>query len=110
MTLERAPDLPPLTADEIAQIAAAVYSLMQQNAPLDPELRLYTTEQAAELLGKTAWWVKDQARKGAIPVTRVGRSIHMSAAQIRETRAANEVDPGTRRRPSRAPKRRPNAA
>lgn len=108
MTLERAPDLPPLSDDQLAKVAAMVFALMQGNTPLDPELRLYTAEQAAELLGRSKWWVEEQTRKGTIPFTRVGKFARFSAAQIREIRAANEVDPNTRRR-ARASKQRPAA-
>lgn len=34
--------------------------------------RLYTPEQVADALGVSAWWVREQARKGAITGTRVG--------------------------------------
>jgi hypothetical protein len=105
-----APDPPALSSDQISQIAAIVYTLMRDQAPVDPELRLYDAEQSGDLLGKTAWWVKDQARRGLIPCTRVGRSVHMSAAQIREVRARGEVDPATRRRTGRVPKPRTQAA
>lgn len=110
MTLDRAPDPPALSEQQLATVAAMVYALMKGNTPIDPELRLYTDEQAAELLGRSLWWVKDQIRHGKIPFTRVGRFARFSAAQIREIRAANEVTPGPRRRPGRASKSRPNAA
>lgn len=110
MTLDRAPDPPALNDDQLAAVAAMVYALMQGNTPLDPELRLYTDEQAAELLGRSTWWVKEQVRKNAIPFTRVGRFARFSADQIREIRASSEVTPVSRRRPSRATKSRPKAA
>lgn len=110
MTTERAPDPPALSIEQITQIAAVVYALIQGNTPIDPELRLYNAKQSAELLGKSEWWIQDQARKGLIPCTRVGRTVHLSAAQIREIRARGEVDPATRRRPGRAPKRQATAA
>lgn len=102
MSTHPASDPPALSSDQLSQIAAIVYMLMREDAPVDPELRLYDAKQAGDLLGKTEWWVKEQARRGLIPVTRVGRSVRMSAAQIREVRARGEVDPATRRRPSRA--------
>jgi excisionase family DNA binding protein len=106
MTLERAPDTPaPLTNEDLAKVAAMVFALMQGGTPIDPDLRLYTAAQAAELLGRSKWWVEEQTRKGTIPFTRVGKFARFSAAQIREIRAANEVDPGTRRRRPRAVKK-----
>ncbi|MFC8008880.1 helix-turn-helix domain-containing protein [Streptomyces cinereoruber] len=52
--------------------------------------RLHRPEEVAEALGLSAWWVKDQARKGLIPATRVGGSWRFTAAQYQQIVTAAE--------------------
>ncbi|WP_254647760.1 helix-turn-helix domain-containing protein [Streptomyces sp. GbtcB6] len=47
-----------------------------------PLLRLYRPEEIAEALGCSAWWVKDRARRGLIPHTRVGRAYRFTAEHL----------------------------
>ncbi|WP_435272050.1 helix-turn-helix domain-containing protein [Streptomyces parvulus] len=49
-----------------------------------PLPRLYRPEEIAEALGCSAWWVKDRARRGLIPHTRVGRAYRFTAAHLAE--------------------------
>ncbi|MEU9606316.1 helix-turn-helix domain-containing protein [Streptomyces sp. NPDC048057] len=49
-----------------------------------PLSRLYRPEEIAEALGCSAWWVKDRARRGVIPHTRVGRAYRFTAAHLAE--------------------------
>jgi hypothetical protein len=57
------------------------------------ELRCFTPEQAAEILGKTENWVADQIRARRIPFTYVGRTPRLTAAHIRQIQAQGEVLP-----------------
>jgi hypothetical protein len=91
------PDPPPLTAEQVAQIAAHAAVAAVKHMQADNELKLYTTEEAGVLLGKGQWWVEDQIRQGLIPYTRVGRTPMLSADHIRAIHAQGEVDPATRR-------------
>ncbi|WP_406091484.1 helix-turn-helix domain-containing protein [Kitasatospora purpeofusca] len=45
---------------------------------------LFYPADVAQVLGKSAWWVKDQARKGLIPFTKPGRAYRFTAEQIAE--------------------------
>ncbi|MFF2662453.1 helix-turn-helix domain-containing protein [Kitasatospora sp. NPDC058032] len=45
---------------------------------------LFEPSDVARVLGKSAWWVKDQARKGLIPFTRPGRAYRFTAEQVAE--------------------------
>lgn len=103
-------DPPQITPEQLAEIAAAVAAILRQAAPpaVENELRLYTAEEAAPLVGKSAIWLKRQARSGAIPHCRVGRAYMFRAAHIRQLQDLNEVDPKTRR-PRRATAKRPAA-
>ncbi|MBW1597936.1 helix-turn-helix domain-containing protein [Streptomyces sp. JJ38] len=46
--------------------------------------RLYRPEEIAEVLGCSAWWVKDRARRRLIPHTRVGRAYRFTADHLAE--------------------------
>ncbi|WP_316739081.1 helix-turn-helix domain-containing protein [Streptomyces sp. MK7] len=46
--------------------------------------RLYRPEEIAEMLGCSAWWVKDRARRRLIPHTRVGRAYRFTADHLAE--------------------------
>lgn len=63
--------------------------------PMDPELRLYTPVQAAELLQVTENWVVERVKARRIPCTFVGRFPRFGARHIRAIQAAGEVDPAT---------------
>ncbi|WP_078610940.1 MULTISPECIES: helix-turn-helix domain-containing protein [Streptomyces] len=70
-----------------------------------PLPRLYRPEEIAEALGCSAWWVKDRARRGLIPHTRVGRAYRFTAAHLAEIVRLHEERPkrsGTGTSPSRA--------
>lgn len=60
----------------------------------EPSLpRLYRPEEIAEALGCSAWWVKDRARRGLIPHTRVGRAYRFTAAHLAEIVRLHEEHP-----------------
>ncbi|OLZ72833.1 DNA-binding protein [Streptomyces sp. IMTB 2501] len=55
--------------------------------------RLYRPEEIAEALGCSAWWVKDRARRGLIPHTRIGRAYRFTAEHLAETIRLHEERP-----------------
>ncbi|MFE3860643.1 helix-turn-helix domain-containing protein [Streptomyces goshikiensis] len=50
----------------------------------DPLPHLYYPADVASALGKSEWWVKEQARKGRIPYTKPGRAYRFTAEQVAE--------------------------
>ncbi|MFC9847902.1 helix-turn-helix domain-containing protein [Streptomyces sp. NPDC060223] len=58
-----------------------------------PLPRLYRPDEIAEALGCSAWWVKDRARRGLIPHTRVGRAYRFTAAHLAEIVRLHEERP-----------------
>jgi hypothetical protein len=69
------------------------------------DIRLYTPEETAELFpGVTAYWLNQQARKGRIPCTPLGRRRFFSAANIRTIIAGFSVEP-TADAPRRLPRK-----
>ncbi|MEV5873486.1 helix-turn-helix domain-containing protein [Streptomyces sp. NPDC052101] len=61
--------------------------------------RLYLPEEVAAVLGCSAWWVKDRARRRLIPFTRVGRAYRFSSDHLAEIVRMHEE------RPARNPQR-----
>ncbi|MFF6807398.1 helix-turn-helix domain-containing protein [Streptomyces sp. NPDC012616] len=61
--------------------------------------RLYLPEEVAAVLGCSAWWVKDRARRRLIPFTRVGRAYRFSDDHLAEIIRMHEE------RPARNPQR-----
>ncbi|WDT88555.1 helix-turn-helix domain-containing protein [Streptomyces sp. SCSIO-PteL053] len=62
----------------------------ESGAPLP---RLHRPEEVAEVLGCSAWWVKDRARRGLIPHTRVGRAYRFTGAHLAEIVCLHEERP-----------------
>ncbi|MFJ3861023.1 DNA-binding protein [Streptomyces sp. NPDC090085] len=50
----------------------------------DPLPHLYYPADVANALGKSEWWVKEQARKDRIPYTKPGRAYRFTAEQFAE--------------------------
>ncbi|ARF62587.1 MULTISPECIES: helix-turn-helix domain-containing protein [Streptomyces] len=74
--------------------------------------RLYVPEEVAAVLGCSAWWVKDRARRRLIPFTRVGRAYRFSDEHLAEIIRMHEERPArTPQRPGviAAPTRKPRA-
>ncbi|MFI6085427.1 helix-turn-helix domain-containing protein [Streptomyces sp. NPDC051217] len=46
--------------------------------------RLHRPEEVAAVLGCSAWWVKDRARRRLIPFTRVGRAYRFTGEHLAE--------------------------
>ncbi|MFF4605865.1 helix-turn-helix domain-containing protein [Streptomyces sp. NPDC001339] len=57
--------------------------------------RLYLPEEVAEVLGCSAWWVKDRARRRLIPFTRVGRAYRFTGDHLAEIIRMYEARPAT---------------
>ncbi|WP_223185537.1 helix-turn-helix domain-containing protein [Streptomyces sp. CBMA152] len=55
--------------------------------------RLYVPEEVAAVLGCSAWWVKDRARRRLIPFTRVGRAYRFSDVHLAEIIRMHEERP-----------------
>lgn len=58
-----------------------------------PVPRLYRPEEIADILGCSAWWVQDRARRRLIPFTRVGRAYRFTADHLAEIIRLNEERP-----------------
>lgn len=87
----------PVDAGVLERLTAALEALA-----IDPELRLYTPGQAAELLGKTENWVIEAIQSRRIPFTYVGKSPRLTATHIREIAAYGEVRPNKYTNPQAA--------
>ncbi|WP_431987806.1 helix-turn-helix domain-containing protein [Streptomyces parvulus] len=69
-------------------------------SPPDSALpRLYLPEEVAEVLGCSAWWVKDRARRRLIPFTRVGRAYRFSGEHLAEIVRMHEERPARNPQP-----------
>ncbi|MFF1687126.1 MULTISPECIES: helix-turn-helix domain-containing protein [unclassified Streptomyces] len=55
--------------------------------------RLYVPEEVAAVLGCSAWWVKDRARRRLIPFTRVGRAYRFTGDHLAEIIRMYEARP-----------------
>ncbi|NGO73235.1 helix-turn-helix domain-containing protein [Streptomyces boncukensis] len=65
--------------------------------------RLYRPEEIAEILGCSAWWVKDRARRRLIPFTRVGRSYRFTGDHLAEIIRMHEDRPAAPRQQADPP-------
>ena len=57
---------------------------------------LYHPADVAKALGKSEWWVKEQARNQRIPYTRPGRAYRFTAEQFAEIIRFYETRPSSR--------------
>ncbi|WP_257137279.1 helix-turn-helix domain-containing protein [Streptomyces sp. st115] len=98
----------------------AITPASEPTSPAEAGLpRLYVPEEVAAVLGCSAWWVKDRARRRLIPFTRVGRAYRFSDEHLaeiirmhEERPAVNTQRPGVAAAPMRKPPtwHRPGAA
>ncbi|MFD5446695.1 helix-turn-helix domain-containing protein [Streptomyces sp. NPDC127100] len=70
--------------------------------------RLYLPEEVAAVLGCSAWWVKDRARRRLIPFTRVGRAYRFTGEHLAEIIRMHEARPASPQHPT-APAPAPKA-
>jgi excisionase family DNA binding protein len=91
---------PPNLLGLLREIAGAVKAIAAalSTPQIDPEIRCYTAEQAADALGVSKWWVLERMDDEAIPFTRIGKHRRIQAKHLRAIAAANEVDPSRRGR------------
>ena len=87
-----APELTALLADLLREALAQVVATV---TPPDPELKLYTPAEVAELLGVTENWVSERVNARSIHCTFVGRFPRFTAQHIRDIATAGEIDPAT---------------
>ncbi|MDT0270624.1 hypothetical protein RM844_30560 [Streptomyces sp. DSM 44915] len=91
-TLVDPAEAPPGLTDLIARLAAGVEALAGvSGAAL--ELKFFTPEEAAPILGKTPNWVIEACQNGRIPCTYVGKSPRLTARHLRLIAEANERTP-----------------
>jgi hypothetical protein len=81
------------------RVAETVEQMAAQQAAAELELRCFTPEQAAAILGKTKNWVVENIQAGRIPCTYVGKSPRMTAAHIRWVQANGERVPNKYAKP-----------
>lgn len=77
----------------IERLASAVERLATAQTAAELELKCFTPEEAAAVLGKTPNWVTEAITARRIPFTYVGRSPRLTAAHIRWVQAQGEVLP-----------------
>ncbi|MFD3561919.1 helix-turn-helix domain-containing protein [Streptomyces sp. NPDC058686] len=65
--------------------------------------RLYVPEEVAAVLGCSAWWVKDRARRRLIPFARVGRAYRFSGEHLAEIIRMHETRPALPQQRAAAP-------
>lgn len=79
---------------------AIPHSHVQPPHPDTAPLRLYLPEDVAAVLGCSAWWVKDRARRRLIPYTRVGRSYRFTGEHLAEIIRMHEARPAVPQQPT----------
>ncbi|MFR9796568.1 helix-turn-helix domain-containing protein [Streptomyces sp. MS06] len=92
------PDRP--TEAAILRLAEAIEQFTAMQTAADLELRCFTPEQAAEILGKNTNWVLEACRDGRIPRTYVGKSPRLTAAHIRWVQSQGERLPNKYAKPA----------
>ena len=83
----------------LTELTAAIERLASFPSAAELELKLFTPEEAAPLIGKDPYWIRDACRDGRIPHTRVGKSPRLSAAHIRWIQQQGEVLPNKYSKP-----------
>jgi hypothetical protein len=77
----------------LTELAAAVERLAAAPTAAELELKCFTPEEAAAILGKTTNWVVEAIQDNRVPHTYVGKSPRMTAAHIRWVQAQGERMP-----------------
>ncbi|MFI9174863.1 helix-turn-helix domain-containing protein [Streptomyces lincolnensis] len=86
-------------AELILRLTTVLEQISVMQAAADLELRCFTPGEAAAILGKTEYWIRDACRDGRIPHTYVGKSPRLTAAHIRWVQAQGERVPNQYARP-----------
>ena len=94
-------DLAPPTETTLIlrQLTAAVERLASAPTAAELELKCFTPEEAAAILGKTPNWVIEAIQDGRVPHTYVGKSPRMTATHIRWVQAQGERVPNQYAKP-----------
>ncbi|MCL7377048.1 helix-turn-helix domain-containing protein [Streptomyces sp. 35G-GA-8] len=77
------PDEPSPTAGTALETAPAVIPDRQPGGGGEEALRLYTADQAAQLLQIPVSWLRKKATAHAVPHTRIGRHLRFSASDLK---------------------------
>lgn len=83
----------------LAALTEAVERLAATPTAAELELKCFTPEEAAPLLGKTPNWIVEACQDGRIPCTYVGKSPRLTADHIRQIRASGERLPNKYAKP-----------
>jgi hypothetical protein len=83
----------------LTELTAAVARLASAPTAAELELKCFTPEEAAAILGKTSNWIVENIQAGRIPHTYVGKSPRMTAAHIRWVQAQGERVPNRYAKP-----------
>ena len=83
----------------LTELAAAVERLATAPTAAELELKCFTPEEAAAILGKPPNWVVENIQAGRIPHPDVGKSPRMTAAHIRWVQAQGERVPNRYAKP-----------
>lgn len=89
----------------LTQLTAAVERLAAAPTAAELELKCFTPEEAAQILGKTANWVTEAIQDGRVPHTYVGKSPRMTAAHIRWVQEQGQRIPTKYAKPLTTPAR-----
>lgn len=84
---------PPNETTLILRLTELVERLAAAPSAAELELKCFTPEEAAQILGKTANWVTEAIQAGRVPHTYVGKSPRMTAAHIRWVQQQGERMP-----------------
>lgn len=87
------------SAPSMERLIAALESATSKPSAAELELKAFTPEEAAPLLGKTTNWVVENIQDGRIPCTYIGKSPRMTAAHIRWVQANGERKPSKYAKP-----------
>ena len=90
---------PPTETTLILRLTELVERLASAPTAAELELKCFTPEEAAAILGKTTNWVVENIQAGRIPHTYVGKSPRMTAAHIRWVQAQGERVPNQYAKP-----------
>lgn len=77
----------------ILRLTAVLERIAAAPTAAELELKLFTPEEAAPLIGKSPNWIIEACQDARIPHTRVGKSPRLTAAHIRWIQQQGEVLP-----------------
>lgn len=83
----------------LTALTAAVERLAAAPTAAELELKCFTPEEAAQILGKTTNWVVEAIQNDRIPHTYIGKSPRMKAEHIRWVQAQGERMPSKYAKP-----------